>query len=339
MKKLFSLILCVLMLLSVMTLAGCGEKETSGEALKLGLGVHSYIEEIKNADGDTNGGGEAATTVAAVLLDKNGKIVKCEIDTAANAINFTSKGEPIEAGEFKTKYERGDAYNMKAYGGAQKEWYEQADAFEKVVIGKTLNEVLGLKKDDKKGTEEVQNAGCTIMVSDFVLAIENAVNAAVDSKATANDTLKLGIVSSVDDSKAATDGEDGVNAVATTMVAAALNKDNEVTAAALDSVVTEIKFDKKGASKSQYGTVIATKKDLGDNYGMAKYGQDLNGDGTVKEWYEQANAFANALIGKKADAVSKLANEKGYGDDALQTAGCTINVSDMVKAAVKAATV
>ena len=337
MKKLLSVILCFLMLLSVISLAGCGG---SKETLKLGFGVHSYIEEIKNADGENNGSGEATTTVAAVLLDKDGKIVKCEIDTAANAIAFTANGAFVKVGELKTKYEAGKDYNMVAYGGAKKEWFEQADAFESVVIGKNLEEVKALKVDGNKGNDEVVNAGCTIIISDFIIAIEKAVNNAVDSKATADDTLQLGIVSSqAYDSKDATDEANGVNEIDTTMVAVALDKDGVITAAATDSVVTTIEFDTKGVSKTEYGVVINSKKATGKDYGMAQYGNDLNGDGTVKEWYEQADVFSAELVGKKQSDIAGLANDKGYGSDALQTAGCTINVNDMVKAAAKAATV
>ena len=71
---------------------------------------------------------------------------------------------------------------------------------------------------------------------------------------------------------------------------------------------------------------------------MAAYGTDLNKDGVVKEWNEQAAAFDAALAGKNADEIAGLEKD-GYGSADLQTAGCTIAVSDMVKAAVKAATV
>ena len=70
---------------------------------------------------------------------------------------------------------------------------------------------------------------------------------------------------------------------------------------------------------------------------MSKHGQDLNGDGEVKEWYAQADAFDAALIGKDAAGVAKLVTDNGYGNKDLQTAGCTIAISDMAKAAEKAA--
>ena len=59
---------------------------------------------------------------------------------------------------------------MVAYGGAAKEWYEQAAAFDSVCLGKTAGEIEGLIGEDFKGTEEVQTAGCTVYVSGFVKA-------------------------------------------------------------------------------------------------------------------------------------------------------------------------
>ena len=47
----------------------------------------------------------------------------------------------------------------------------------------------------------------------------------------------------------------------------------------------------------------------------------------------------NVLNGMQAAFVDVGLEKNGYGSDDLQTAGCTIAVTDMVKAAVKAATV
>ena len=59
---------------------------------------------------------------------------------------------------------------MVAYGGAAKEWYEQAAAFDSACVGKTAAEIASLVAEDGKGTEEVQSAGCTIYVTGFVKA-------------------------------------------------------------------------------------------------------------------------------------------------------------------------
>ncbi len=328
MKKFLSIVLSALMLLGVFALAGCGEKEP----LKLGFGVYSSLAEVKNAEGDTDGSANAVTTVAAVLLDKDGKIVKCAIDTADNTLNFTAKGEAVAPAEMLTKTEKGDNYGMKAYAKAPKEWYEQKDAFISVILGKTIDEVKALQVGDK-GNEEVTSAGCTIKITEFIPALEKAVKNAADSKATAEDTLKVGVVSSVNDSKTAEGDVKGVNDVMTTAVAVALNAKNEITAAKTDAVNTLVEFDTKGASETEFGKEITTKRDAGDNYGMVAYAN------AKKEWYAQADAFDALLLGKKADAISALADNTGKAGEELVTAGCTINVNDMVKAAVKAATV
>ncbi len=326
MKKFLSLVLSALMIFSVMSLAGCGEKET----LKLGFGVVSALTEVKNADAETAGTANAVTTIAAVLLDKDGKIVKAAIDTADNKFGFNAKGEAIAPAEMKTKTELGDDYGMKTYAKAPKEWYEQKDAFISVIIGKTIDEVKALQKGDK-GNEEVTSAGCTIKVTEFIPALEEAVANAKESSATADDTLKLGVISSQNEGKNATEDAKGVNDIMTTAVAVALNTDKEITAAKCDAVNTIVEFDVKGVSTTEFGKEIATKYEQGDSYGMKAYAK------APKEWYEQADAFNASLIGKTADKISALADDTGKAGDELVTAGCTINVNDMVKAAIKAA--
>ena len=146
------------------------------------------------------------------------------------------------------------------------------------------------------------------------------------------------MVSTQTESKNATEEMDGANQIDTSVTVVALDKDAKVVAAYSDAMQSGATFDIKGANTGAAGEVI-TKRESGESYGMAQYGQDLNGDGVVKEWNEQAKAFDDNLVGKNASDISKLVTDKGYGNEALQTAGCTIAVSDMVKAAVKAATV
>ena len=330
MKKLLSIILSIVMILSVLSLVGCGSP------LKLGLGIVSYTDSIKSADADTNGSATNDTTVAAVLVDKNAKIVKCDIDAISATLEFTSKGKFVEAKEFKTKYELGNDYNMVAYGKAKKEWFEQADAFETVVVGKTIEEVKALVADGGKGNQEVVNAGCTIAITDFISALEKAVTTATESGATAKDNLKVGIVATQTGCKDATEEATGINEVDLTICAAA-TKGGKVTALLTDALAAAVNFNTKGEVSDKVKINVSTKLEIGEAYNMAKYGKDLNGDGQVKEWFEQAKAFNAAAIDKDADGIAALALETGYGVDTLQTAGCTINIADMVKAAVKAA--
>ena len=325
MKKIFSILICVTLLLSTLLLFGCGDKEEP--KLKLGLGVYSSAQ-TADATEDKNGNGQATITAAAVLVDGEGKIVKAFVDCADSKAEYTAEGKAVAASEFKTKYEQGDGYNMKAYGGSAKEWYEQADAFCSLIVGKTATEVKALVAENNKGTEEVVNAGCTILIDGFVKAVDKAMTNAVDSEATASDTLKLG-VSSNQSTSDATEDKDGYNQIETTFFAAAVNAEGKVVAASSDCVQVKFTFNNKGVSSFDTAKAISSKKEAGDSYGMKAYG------GSAKEWYEQAAAFESACIGKTATEIKALMGSDNKGVADLQSAGCTILVDGFVKAASK----
>jgi len=335
MKKILSVVLVVLMLVSVMAFVGCeGEK---AETLKFGMGVYSYYGDVTDADADTNGSGEVVVTVAAVLLDGEGRIVKADFDTADNTVKYTSDGKAVAAGEFKTKKELGSSYGMVAYGGAVKEWFEQVDALESVIAGKTLDEVKAMVVNGYKGNDDIINAGCTIGISDFVYALEKAVANAKDSAATAEETLNIGIVT-VQKNSDATEEKNGAAELVVTAVAAAVGKDGKVAVACSETLAVNFSFDMAGASTLDTSAALKTKDELGTAYNMSAYGSDLNGDGIVKEWNEQADIFDAACAGLDAAGIAALA-VNGYGVESLQTAGCTVGITDLVKAAVKAATI
>ncbi|MBQ8497266.1 MAG: hypothetical protein IJ489_07445 [Clostridia bacterium] len=324
MKKFLSLILSAALLLGTCSFVGCGKKE---KTLKLGLGLYTSVK-TTDATEDKNGQGQAIVTGASVLIDDEGKIVKCFIDCADHKVDYTADGQAITNDSFATKYEQGDSYGMKAYGGAAKEWYEQADAFCALAMGKTLSEIKALVASDNKGTDAVINAGCTIDVSEFVLAIEKAIANAAPSDATAKDNLKLG-VSTAQSARDATEDKNGQNQLETTFFAAALNAENQITAAKTDCVQIQFTFDMNGASTFDTTKAVVSKGEQGDAYGMKTYG------GAAKEWYEQADVFCASAIGKTIGEVGALLGENGYGSADLQSAGCTVNVEGFVKAASK----
>ena len=324
MKRSLALVLCVVLALSVL-LVGCESKPAT---LKFGFGVYTGTPAATGATADKDGSGKLDITFAAITVDADGKIVACDLDTASNSIAFTADGKAVAATEFKTKYEQGNDYNMVTYGGAAKEWYEQADAFETVVAGKTLEEVTALVGEDKKGNSDVIAAGCTIMINEFVAAIEKAYVAAADSKVTAEDTLKVTAYTEATGTDATAD-KDGSNKVATNVFGAAIDADGKVVAAASDCVELAFTFDTKGASTLDTTKAVLSKKEQGADYGMVAYG------GAAKEWFEQAAAFDAACVGKTATEIAGLVAEDGKGVADLQTAGCTIYVTGFVKAASK----
>ncbi len=333
MKKIICVALSVLLILSMAALTGCG-----AQTLKIGVGVQAVVSEVKDASADGNGSATVDETVAAVLVDGNGKIVAATIDVLSYGAAFTAEGKFVPVTEFTTKREAGDNYGMVAFAGAKKEWYEQADAFCALVVGKTADEVKALVATDAKGTDEVINAGCTIYVSDFALAIDKAIANAKECDASAKDTLKIGVNAVQGECKDATEDANGASKVVADFAAVALSADGKVTAAMSDCVDASVAFDNVGKCKTEMGTIILSKRAQRDDYGMAKYGQDLNGDGKVLEYYAQEDALDAAIVGKTADEIGALV-VNGYGVEEIQTAGCTIAISGAVKAIVKAATV
>lgn len=323
MKKILSALLVALLMLSTLTLVSC-DKEP--ETLKFGLGVYVNVTKADSATEDAEGQGNVAVTAAAVTVDAEGKIVSCVLDTADNTVKYTAEGKAVANDSFKTKYELGDDYGMVKYGAA-KEWYQQADAFVAVVAGKTLDEVKALVAAGDKGNDEVINAGCTITISDFVKAIEKAYKNAVDSAATADTKIKLGMHTEQTCTDA-TEDKGGSSKLETTVFAAAVDADGKVVVASSDCAQITFTFDTAGASTYDTSKAVSTKKELGDDYGMVKYGAKA-------EWYAQAAAFDAACVGKTASEIASLMGSDNYGNADLKAAGCTILVNGFVKAASK----
>ncbi len=324
MKRFICVLLCVLMALATLTLVACDKKE---ETLKFGMGV-LISASATDATADKEGQGKATITAAVITVGADGKVVACQLDTADNTVKYTAEGKAVANNGFKTKYELGADYNMVAYGGAAKEWFEQCDAFESVVVGKTLDEIKALVAEGNKGTADVVAAGCTIMINEFVGAIEKAFANLADSNATASTALKLGLHTE-QSTKDAVEEANGQNQVETTIVAAAVDADGKVVVAASDCVQVKFTFDAAGVSTYDATKAVQSKRELGANYGMVAYG------GAAKEWFEQADAFNALCVGKTAAEIVAFCAADNYGTDEVKAAGCTVLVNGFTKAADK----
>lgn len=161
-------LLCAVVLCLSLTLIACNRK-TNAKPLKLGLGVDVAVK-ASDATSDKNGQGQATVTVAAVLVDDAGKIVRAFVDCADSTVDYTAEGKAVAKEAFATKYEQGEAYGMTTYGGAKQEWYKQADAFDSACVGKTTSEIAALAGSNGMGNDDLQAAGCTIRVDNFVKA-------------------------------------------------------------------------------------------------------------------------------------------------------------------------
>ena len=155
--------------------------------------------------------------------------------------------------------------------------------------------------------------------------------------------LGMGVVVDTASSASATADKAGTAQVDATVAAVVLDNAGKIVACRLDAVQNKITVNADGTISVP--ETFKTKMELGDDYNMAKYGQsmDWNKDGVVKEWYEQAKAFEAYVVGKTVAEVEAIATQvvEGYGyviaaDDALLSAGCTIQITDFKNAVVKA---
>lgn len=163
MKKVLSMVL-VLALLSMSAVA---------LADTYGLGIFTSIGSSKDATAEANGTAQADTTVCAVALDAEGKIVAIHFDVAQTKIAVDDKGVVVadKAAEIKTKRELDDAYNMRPASPIGLEVDEQMDALEAWCIGKTVEEAV---TKANSGEDADLLVGCTIHVDAFMAALTKA---------------------------------------------------------------------------------------------------------------------------------------------------------------------
>lgn len=316
MKKWCFLMACVCLLFA---LVGCmdgagGTQNDDKEKTKLGMAVCASAD----ANGDE---GSIDAVLAAVLTDTDGVILACRLDEIQ--LEPTVKdGKLQEVTDFRTKNERGDEYGMKA-GGAKQEWYEQAAAFCKYVVGKTANEVAGIETTDGKATDKDLLAGCTVVVTDFMKAVSDAAAHAKEFSVAASD--KLGIAVSA---TRAVGSEDTAPEYDMLFSAVTVNADGKITGCLVDELEKSLTIENGGFSADS--GALKTKKELGDDYGMK------SASGIGLEWYEQVENLQKYLSGKSTAELDGIPLTDGKATDADLSSGCTIAVTDMLKNVQKA---
>lgn len=144
---------------------------------KLGLGITSISgNRTTNASADGDGTVQAYSHYSAVSLDKNDNITSSIIDASQTNVSFNTEGILTSdlAGDFKTKLELGDDYNMREASPIGKEWFEQSEAFTNYMKGKKISEITNLTLEHGVPTDEDLVNSVTITVNDFITAVEKA---------------------------------------------------------------------------------------------------------------------------------------------------------------------
>ena len=346
MKKILSLVLLAVLAFSLVACGGNNEPNEGGNeggnagsaaTYTLGMGV------VSNANSSETNLAQIDSTVAAVVLDAEGKIVYLRLDAMQNKMDITD-GQVEMDRTWQTKRELGDDYNMVKYSDATMEWDAQAVAFEDWAQGKTIDEIKNTPTtvNDHGYTvsaDDTLYAGCTIQIVDFVDAVVKAGNDpwAVTFTTDGAFTVGVAVIGSVDaQTKATTADENGEAHMYTEYAAAVVGSDGKVLAALHDMIQPEIYFDMNGEIAGS--TVKPTKRELGEDYNMVKYSD------AIAEWDAQSKAFTDYCVGKTAAEIAGIetaVNDHGYTvavDEAL-LAGCTIQISGAKAVVSKAATI
>jgi len=302
------------------------EEPLAEGAVKTGLAVISSVEKSKDA-GEKDGLAQTDSVIVAVTVDKDGKIVQTIIDTAQTKIEFSKEGKiiPDLNTVFKSKQELKEEYGMGKASSIEKEWYEQANALAEYVKGKTVEEVKAIAVDETGVTTEADLvSSVTIKINPYKEAIEKAVANAENLGADASDKLGLGVITTIAKSKDATADAEGLAQAYSTYTVATFDADGKVTSSIIDASQANVKFDNTGKITTDLAVAPLTKVELGEDYGMKK------ASAIGKEWYEQADAFADYVVGKTVEEIKGIAvDESGHATEEDLVSSVTVGIVDL----------
>lgn len=332
MKKIMAIVLVAVMAAALFT--GC-ETAAKAQPLKTGLGIVTSLTKSKDATADADGLAQTDSVVVAVLVDADGKIQNCSIDTAQTKINFSKDGKITsdKAASYPSKQELGANYGMAKASSIGKEWFEQANALATYVIGKTVDEVKGIAvSDEGKPTGTDLTSSVTMSITNYVAAIEKAVASAQDLGAKKGDKLGLGVLTTIDKSKDVAADAAGLAQAYSFYTATSFGADGKITSSVIDSTQGKVNFDATGVITSDLTAEVKTKNELGADYGMKSASK------IGKEWNEQAAAFAKYVVGKTAADVAGIAVSEGKPTGTDLTSSVTVTISGFMTIIDKANT-
>ena len=348
MKKLLAMLLALVMVLSF---AACGTteepveeptdapveepteeptEEPVAETYKLGMGIHVSTGSSKS------GNAQVDATVAVVVTDAEGKIVAVEIDCAQTKLN-TVEFPDLTTVDVRSKAEKEFDYNMAGASPIGKEWFEQVDAFEEVLVGKTAADLEAIELVESNGHKVAANeadiyAACTMDMTGFLSAIVKACNDEYAKEFTATEfTLSLGVLTDVSESTPASAEAEGVAKLYTNFAGVVTDAEGVVLAVLCDMIQPTVNFDAAGEITSAKED-LRTKKELKYDYNMVTYGA------AIAEWFEQTLAVEEYLVGMTAADIEALELYEYNGHFTFEeiVASCTMNVGEFQTTVLKA---
>lgn len=308
-----------------------------------GYSVYTYISSSKAPTAEANGSVEVNSYIAYTAIGADGKIFKAGLDAAQSKVAFDAAGQVVAdlTAKPKTKNELGDEYGMKKASAIGKEWFEQAKALADWTIGKTLNDVKNVKTKEDNGKVTFDDADLVSSVTVTATSMQTPLMKSDEHKLTgtvaADGKIGMGVVTSIAKSKSATAEANGTGQVDSTLAVVALDSSGKITACAFDNIQSKVSFAADGTYVTDLSTIVKTKMELKEDYGMAK------SSAIGKEWYQQSEAFAAWCIGKTVSEVTSMQTKKvddnhpQVPDVADLASSVTISVGDLLEALTKAA--
>ena len=144
-------------------------------------------------------------------------------------------------------------------------------------------------------------------------------------------TSGMAVYTTVSKATNATADKDGSYEINSNICTIVLDDEGKIVDVWFDVAQNKVAFNAAGEAKTAAGTVIPSKFEKKEAYGM-KPASPISA-----EWYEQARALELFCIGKTVAEVMGTALEGGYPADADLKAGCTMKVADLLTALFMAA--
>jgi len=247
-------------------------------------------------------------TVGAFLFDADGAVVKAFVDVMQVKVNSTDganvvirSGSAVNSGsDVKSKRELGTAYNMA--GSANKgEWFVQADAWQDFIVGLTAEEAVAANES------EALLATVTIGTEDYTSVLTEAFAGKTAITAVDPENIMIGTgmlcaqaaaqttVTVIGAAFDATDG--GTNQVIAAVIDAYQPPYVISNVGTVEAPIYNVAFNETKVQVDAANSIIKSKRDLGDLYGM--------GSTAAKgEWYVQANAWQAFVVGKTVTEIA-----------------------------------
>ena len=315
MKK--SKLLLIPAVLALGSLASCG----GAKEVSLGLGYNASYDAGKN---------QFAVDFASVAFDAEGKVVDVMFDTIQVSHAVSTDGSAIEISSkkndngAKSKLELGTEYGMQGVSELGLEVDAQIENFAAYCVGKTVEEIASknyVSYYNPTGTTTIE--GCSISVGGYVAALQKAYSVKKDVVSyTGKAKVGLGVAGAAEAELSRGTYETTVTFNASLVVKGKIVDSYSDCLVQLLTLTDGAIAAKTEGNKYLVNGVTTSKHVLGAAYAMA--GKSPIG----AEWDAQVLAFDAGIVGKTADEIASITEETFEG--------CTIEVVDLVKAAIEA---